>query len=227
MKPLLFIGIILILDVTGLTLGRVSLMWLNKIVGERRIIFFYSIIAIAFVHFPGLRIQLTSQLTTDQRYRLELTVWFVPSIIGNAVAVRPSSCPPRYTIYRLHPLSLGIDNWPRPRSNVPTPRLAHDPNPTPMAPHWLCRPSNGNWDGWLCRTSLCYWFASVKIWDWVLAAIVSRIDVSHSIFGTNRSFYFISFSTQDGIHDVRDASCVGVCPRSTQESGLEEISSFF
>ncbi|KIM47156.1 hypothetical protein M413DRAFT_270463 [Hebeloma cylindrosporum] len=49
----------------GLTLGRVCLMWLNKMVGERRIIFFYSVIAIG----------------------LELTVWFVPSIIGNAVAV--------------------------------------------------------------------------------------------------------------------------------------------
>ena len=68
-------------------------MWLNKMVGERRIIFFYSVIAIAFVHFPGLRIQSTSQLTTVQRHRLELTVWFVPSIIGNAVAVRRFSCP--------------------------------------------------------------------------------------------------------------------------------------
>ncbi|KAF8966620.1 MFS general substrate transporter [Flammula alnicola] len=45
--------------------GRVSLIWLNQMVGERRIIFIYTIIAIG----------------------LELTVWFVPSIIGNAVSV--------------------------------------------------------------------------------------------------------------------------------------------
>jgi len=44
----------------GLTLGRVCLMWLNKIVGERRIIFFYAVIAIGFVHFPGLCSQQTS-----------------------------------------------------------------------------------------------------------------------------------------------------------------------
>ena len=30
----------------GLTLGRVSLMWFNKIVGEYRVIFVYSLIAI-------------------------------------------------------------------------------------------------------------------------------------------------------------------------------------
>ncbi|KAF9552887.1 MFS general substrate transporter, partial [Agrocybe pediades] len=49
----------------GLTLGRVGLMWLNKRLGEHRATVFYSIVAIA----------------------LELTVWFVPSIIENAVAV--------------------------------------------------------------------------------------------------------------------------------------------
>ncbi|KAJ3509222.1 hypothetical protein NLJ89_g5332 [Agrocybe chaxingu] len=49
----------------GLTLGRVGLIWLNKLVGERRVIFVYATIAIG----------------------LELTVWFVPSIIGNAVAI--------------------------------------------------------------------------------------------------------------------------------------------
>ncbi|KAF9482305.1 MFS general substrate transporter [Pholiota conissans] len=49
----------------GLTAGRICLMWLNQMVGERRIIFVYSLVAIS----------------------LELTIWFVPSIIGNAVAV--------------------------------------------------------------------------------------------------------------------------------------------
>ncbi|KZT32778.1 MFS general substrate transporter [Sistotremastrum suecicum HHB10207 ss-3] len=49
----------------GLTVGRLALLWVNKTVGERRVIWLYSILAIA----------------------LELTIWFVPSLIGNAVAV--------------------------------------------------------------------------------------------------------------------------------------------
>ncbi|PPQ71763.1 hypothetical protein CVT24_006524 [Panaeolus cyanescens] len=49
----------------GLALGRVALIWLNNLVGVWRIIIIYGVIGIA----------------------LELTVWFVPSIIGNAVAI--------------------------------------------------------------------------------------------------------------------------------------------
>ncbi|KAM6503464.1 MFS general substrate transporter [Amanita muscaria] len=49
----------------GLTLGRVVLLWVNKKVGERRVIFIYAAIAIGF----------------------ELLVWFVPSLIGDAVAI--------------------------------------------------------------------------------------------------------------------------------------------
>ncbi|KII90920.1 hypothetical protein PLICRDRAFT_107096 [Plicaturopsis crispa FD-325 SS-3] len=49
----------------GITLGRVSLIWLNRKVGERRILFVYALLVIA----------------------LEITVWMVPSLIENAVAV--------------------------------------------------------------------------------------------------------------------------------------------
>jgi len=49
----------------GLTLGRVGLLWVNKTIGERYVIFLYVILAIA----------------------LELIVWLVPSLIGGAVAV--------------------------------------------------------------------------------------------------------------------------------------------
>ncbi|KAL4261491.1 Major Facilitator Superfamily Transporter [Pleurotus pulmonarius] len=49
----------------GLTLGRVGLLWFNKLVGERRVLFVYGILAIV----------------------LEITIWVVPSIIQNAVAV--------------------------------------------------------------------------------------------------------------------------------------------
>ncbi|KAI0032855.1 MFS general substrate transporter [Vararia minispora EC-137] len=49
----------------GLALGRVALLWLNSMVGERRVIFLYIILAIG----------------------LELVVWLVPSLVGGAVAV--------------------------------------------------------------------------------------------------------------------------------------------
>ncbi|EMD35606.1 hypothetical protein CERSUDRAFT_85549 [Gelatoporia subvermispora B] len=49
----------------GLTLGRVGLLWLNKMIGERRVIFLYAILATG----------------------LELVIWLVPSLIGGAVAV--------------------------------------------------------------------------------------------------------------------------------------------
>ncbi|KAF9013471.1 major facilitator superfamily domain-containing protein [Cyathus striatus] len=49
----------------GLTLGRIGLMWLNKLVGERRVIFVYTLLCIVF----------------------EITIWLVPSIVQNALAI--------------------------------------------------------------------------------------------------------------------------------------------
>ncbi|KAF8187039.1 major facilitator superfamily domain-containing protein [Mycena galopus ATCC 62051] len=49
----------------GLMTGRVTLLWLNQKIGERRVLYLYSVLAIA----------------------LELVVWLVPSLIGDAVAV--------------------------------------------------------------------------------------------------------------------------------------------
>ncbi|KAJ8516259.1 hypothetical protein ONZ45_g6401 [Pleurotus djamor] len=49
----------------GLTIGRVALLWVNKTVGERRVLYLYTLLAIG----------------------LELVVWLVPSLIGGAVAV--------------------------------------------------------------------------------------------------------------------------------------------
>lgn len=90
-------------------------------------------------------------------------------------------------------MSLGVDNWPRSWSNVPTPCLAHDANPTTLAPHWFCWLSDGNWNGWLCCTALRYGFVSVKIWDRVFAASVSALVANglHDIFWTNRLFFFL------------------------------------
>ncbi|KAI0332817.1 MFS general substrate transporter [Cubamyces sp. BRFM 1775] len=49
----------------GLMLGRVILMWLNRKIGERRALFLYALLAI----------------------QLEVTVWVVPSLVENAIAV--------------------------------------------------------------------------------------------------------------------------------------------
>ncbi|SJL13468.1 uncharacterized protein ARMOST_16912 [Armillaria ostoyae] len=49
----------------GLTLGRLCLIWFSKKIGEHRVVFVYILLAIA----------------------LELTVWFVPSIMENGVAI--------------------------------------------------------------------------------------------------------------------------------------------
>ncbi|CAE6452859.1 unnamed protein product [Rhizoctonia solani] len=49
----------------GLMLGRVVLLWVNEKIGERRVVYLYCILCIA----------------------LELVIWLVPNIIGDAVAV--------------------------------------------------------------------------------------------------------------------------------------------
>ncbi|KAF9787908.1 MFS general substrate transporter [Thelephora terrestris] len=49
----------------GLTFGRVALLWVNNKIGERRAIFLYSLLVLG----------------------LEVVIWRVPSLIGNAVAV--------------------------------------------------------------------------------------------------------------------------------------------
>lgn len=84
-------------------LGRIALIWLNKKVceirvsnitisisdsmlkvGERRIMFIYAFLAIQYVisyHTPSLL------LTLALRPRLEVTVWVVPSLLENALAI--------------------------------------------------------------------------------------------------------------------------------------------
>ncbi|KAI0261661.1 MFS general substrate transporter [Gloeopeniophorella convolvens] len=49
----------------GLTFGRLALIWLNHKIGEQRALFIYAVICIA----------------------LEITVWVVPSLVENAIAV--------------------------------------------------------------------------------------------------------------------------------------------
>jgi len=56
---------ILILLTVGIMVGRVGLLWVNEKIGERRVVYLYTLLAIG----------------------LELVIWLVPNVIGNAVAV--------------------------------------------------------------------------------------------------------------------------------------------
>jgi len=49
----------------GLMLGRVALLWVNRKIGERRVLYLYAALAIA----------------------LEIVIWQVPSLIGDGVAI--------------------------------------------------------------------------------------------------------------------------------------------
>ncbi|RPD75475.1 MFS general substrate transporter [Lentinus tigrinus ALCF2SS1-7] len=74
----------------GLMLGRVSLMWLNKLLGNRLALFLYALTAIG----------------------LEITVWLVPSLIENAIAVSFVGLVlgPMYPILMLHSTTI-LPRW--------------------------------------------------------------------------------------------------------------------
>ncbi|KAI5890642.1 MFS general substrate transporter [Schizophyllum commune H4-8] len=77
----------------GLALGRILLLWVNKWVGEKRVVMVYTLICIAYVlFFPlHLRIHISTSPHTPAHVltfpSLEVTVWKIPSLIENAVAV--------------------------------------------------------------------------------------------------------------------------------------------
>jgi len=59
------------------------LLWINRKVGEKRVVFIYAALAIGWVyHTPGALLRLIPYAD-----RLEITIWLVPSLIGNALAV--------------------------------------------------------------------------------------------------------------------------------------------
>ena len=59
------------------------LLGLNRKVGEKKVVFIYAALAIGWVYrAPGAFLWLISYVD-----RLEITIWLVPSLIGNALAV--------------------------------------------------------------------------------------------------------------------------------------------
>ncbi|KAF9265531.1 MFS general substrate transporter [Marasmius fiardii PR-910] len=71
----------------GLTLGRVLLLWFNKMVGERNAMFIYAALAIGWVLLPILPSSSAIFKPPALCLSLELVVWLVPSLVGGAVAV--------------------------------------------------------------------------------------------------------------------------------------------
>lgn len=67
----------------GLTLGRVGLLWVNRLIGDRRAVFLYGILIMACGEpVPFFPIPYLTRLCS-----LEITIWKVPSLIGNGVTV--------------------------------------------------------------------------------------------------------------------------------------------
>lgn len=69
----------------GLTLGRVGLLWVNKLVGDRKAVFLYGILTLAYGKKKNLIPPPGADMT--RLFRLEVAIWKVPSLVGNAVMV--------------------------------------------------------------------------------------------------------------------------------------------
>ncbi|KAJ7108525.1 major facilitator superfamily domain-containing protein [Mycena epipterygia] len=116
----------------GLMTGRVGLLWLNQKIGERRVLYLYSVLAIG----------------------LELIVWLVPSLIGDAVAVSLSDI-------SHHNESCGA-------------------GPASLAPYWFNWLDCRVWTGGQRRISVYNWRYCVKDGDQEFATIAHIHDVVHA-----------------------------------------------
>lgn len=65
----------------GLMLGRITLLWVNQKIGERRVLYIYSGLAIGYASLRPNEAHLVIF------HRLELVIWLVPSLIGDGVAI--------------------------------------------------------------------------------------------------------------------------------------------
>lgn len=110
-------------------------------------------------------------------YRLELTIWFVPSIIQNAIAVRLSFFPPSSRQLPLAtPLlnhSIGLDHRSPPGPLLPHHRLPLEPHSPALDAHSL-----RGMDRWYRRErfsclAVYHRYLGVQVRDQVVAAFVS------------------------------------------------------
>lgn len=72
-------------SILGLTAGRLVLHYVTRTIPERNTIFVYAILSIGCV--ISVHSFLDSPMEWGCTCRLELTIWLVPSLIGNAVSV--------------------------------------------------------------------------------------------------------------------------------------------
>ncbi|KAG8895850.1 hypothetical protein FRC00_006805 [Tulasnella sp. 408] len=70
----------------GLMVGRVILLPVNQKLGKQRVIYIYTAFVIAYV-FPYYHGPINVLKVHVHKFRLQFTVWFVPSLIQNAIAV--------------------------------------------------------------------------------------------------------------------------------------------
>jgi hypothetical protein len=115
--------------------------------------------------------------------RLELTIWFVPSIIENAIAVSSPNCLSKNTSMT----SETQDNARRPRSgtHVPSTRPTHDACPSEMVTDRFCRTGGGNRRGRIGGASFHDRSLGPEIWNICSAAFV-RFFFPGTLFSSQR-----------------------------------------
>jgi fucose permease len=67
-------------------LGRIILLQVKKWIGERRALYIYALISFGYVRLPRYP-RFPSQTLNHPPPSLEFAIWFVPSLIGNAITV--------------------------------------------------------------------------------------------------------------------------------------------
>lgn len=99
----------------------------------------------------------------------------MPSIIQNALAVscrRSAEVPARSR--RLIPWTgVGIVHWTAPGTNVPDLGVARDPRSATMASDRQCGLDHWHWHGGISGVAVPDRIARFKVWDRVVAAVVS------------------------------------------------------
>ena len=145
-------------------------------------------------------------------FRLELTVWFVPSLVGNAVAVGLglSSALPDQTINSLTGILHRRVPWP----DVPHPHVALVADPPPRAGHRLHGLYRGSGRGRCCCITWHSGGLGAEVWDRGASTLVSLFSVALEFRGDAVLFFQGGF-----LHDVT-GSGLGVCSKDYVINGL-------
>lgn len=112
-------------------------------------------------------LQITDKLT--QGFRLEVTVWVIPSMVENAVAVR---LPPFVNMISLTLCVVGCSDRIVHGPYVSPRHVAHDKSVTTVACNGFCGMDSGPRASRFRNPALHHWCCGVTIWNWFTTAPV-------------------------------------------------------